>query len=94
MSKSICLGCLLGPTGRLCYVEYLLGVSCYLQWYLLNLSTTKSIGIIIILISDISKSRLARGGGAISLQDYAVVTVESLYTIPACLPLLTVRPLL
>lgn len=92
MSKSIFLGCLLGPTGRLCYTEYLLGVSCYLQWYLLNLSTTNSIGIIIILISDIRKWRLARGGGAISLRDYAVVTVESLYTVPACLALLSLCP--
>lgn len=48
-------------------------------------------GIIIILISDISKLRLTRGDGAVLLQDYTLVAVGSLYTIPVYPAFLNVR---
>lgn len=89
MLKSVSLGYLLRPEGRLCFTEYLLGVNPYQLWYLLNLSMTNSVGITIILISESGKLRLKRGG-AILLQNHKSVTVESLYGIRAWLAFLTI----
>lgn len=71
------------------FIEYLLGVSHYRRWYLLNLSITSSVGITIILNSESSKLRLNRHG-AVLLQSHRSVTGESLYRIHTCLTLLPI----
>ena len=87
--KAISLRYLLGTKGKLFFIEYLLGVSHYWQWYLLNLSIINSVGITIILNSESSKLRLNRHG-AILLQSHRSVAGESLYRIHACLTLLPI----
>lgn len=79
----------LGAKGKLCFIEYLLGVSHYQPWYLLNLSITNSVGITIILNSESSKLRPTRHS-AVLLQRHISVTRESLYRIHACLTLLPI----
>lgn len=87
--KAISVRYLLGTKGRLFFIEYLLGVSHYWRWYLLNLSIINSVGITIILNSESSKLRLNRHG-AVLLQSHRSVTGESLYRIHACLTLLPI----
>lgn len=89
MLKSISPRYFLGAKGKLCFIEYLLGVSHYRRWYLLNLSITNSAGITIILNSESSKLRLNRHS-AVLLQRHISVTRESLYRIHACLTLLPI----